>query len=456
MYKALENLAVAFTKGDYTRHQLIYCIITVLAPTAVMLGAIISKTSPEFTNQSNSTNNAKELWEIDKNNNVVYGKATLPSGIRSRFVKNVNGLTIHILEAGFDVKDPPCVLLLHGFPELGYSWRKVMLPLAQAGYHVVAPDQRGYGRTIGWDGNYDGDISSFRMFNVVRDALGLVSALGYKSVIAVVGHDYGSPVAAWCALVRPDVFQSVVLMSAPFGGTPRLPFNTINESSQKNVSSGRSIQDELAALSRPRKHYQWYYTTKEANDNMRNCPQGIHDFLRAYYHFKSADWKQNKPFRLKSWSATELAKMPTYYIMDLDKGMTETVFEEMPSAVEIAACKWLSDEELLVYSTEFARTGFQGGLNWYRCGKDSRYKAELQMFSGLKISVPSCFIGGANDWGVYQSPGSLERMKKNACTNMMGVYLVAGAGHWVQQEKPKKVSKLLIQFLQRVQFDNQQ
>lgn len=387
------------------------------------------------------------------NTNVAYGKTTLPFGIRSRKVENINGLTIHILEAGFEDKDRPCVLLLHGFPELAYSWRKVMLPLAEAGYHVVAPDQRGYGRTTGWDGKYDGDVGSFRLLNVVRDALGLVSALGYQSVEAVVGHDYGSPVAAWCALIRPDVFRSVVLMSGPFGGTPRLPFNTANTVPQKNVSRGPSIHDQLAALARPRKHYQWYYTMRQADDNMRNCPQGIHDFLRGYYHFKSADWKQNKPFRLKSWSAAELARIPTYYIMDLDKGMAETVSEEMPSAAEIASCKWLSDEELRVYSAEFARTGFQGGLNWYRCGKDARYRAEMQMFSGLTIDVPSCFIAGANDWGVYQSPGSLERMKETACTNILGVHLVEGAGHWVQQEKPEDVSRLLIQFLRRVQSE---
>ncbi|MHC4558249.1 MAG: alpha/beta fold hydrolase [Planctomycetota bacterium] len=456
MYRASENLVTTFANRAFTGRKLMYGVITVLTFIAVAPNNRVSKASPKSADNSNSTNNVEKLEEIEKNTNVVYGETTLPSGIRSRFVKNVNGLTIHILESGFEAKDQPCVLLLHGFPELGYSWRKVMIPLANAGYYVIAPDQRGYGLTTGWDGNYDGDISSFRMLNVVRDLLGLVSALGYQSVSAVVGHDYGSPVAAWCALIRPDVFHSVVLMSAPFGGTPRLPFNTINESPRKNVSSGPSIHDELAALSRPRKHYQWYYTTREANDNMKNCPQDIHDFLRAYYHFKSADWKQNKPFRLKSWSANELAKMPTYYIMDLDKGMAETVFEEMPSAVEIAACKWLSDEELRVYSSEFARTGFQGGLNWYRCGKDAEYRAELQMFSGLKITVPSCFIAGANDWGVYQSPGSLERMKQNACTNMLGVHLVEGAGHWVQQEKPKEVSKLLIQFLQRVRYERQQ
>ncbi|HEV7447178.1 MAG TPA: alpha/beta fold hydrolase, partial [Steroidobacteraceae bacterium] len=103
---------------------------------------------------------------------------------------------MHVLEAGFEAPHRPCVLLLHGFPELAYSWRKIMPALASAGFHVIAPDQRGYGRTTGWDGNYDGDVGSFRLLNLARDALGLVYALGYRSVASVVGHDYGSPVAA--------------------------------------------------------------------------------------------------------------------------------------------------------------------------------------------------------------------------------------------------------------------
>src|ERR1700732_4681045 len=140
----------------------------------------------------------------------------LPPGIRSRFVDDINGLRMHVLEAGYETRGRPCVLLLHGFPELSFSWRKVMPDLAKAGYHVVAPDQRGYGRTAGWDANYDGDLASFRLLNLVRDALGLVSAFGYASVGAVIGHDFGSSVAARGALVRPDVFRSVVLMSAPF------------------------------------------------------------------------------------------------------------------------------------------------------------------------------------------------------------------------------------------------
>ncbi|OGV69918.1 MAG: alpha/beta hydrolase [Lentisphaerae bacterium RIFOXYA12_FULL_48_11] len=384
------------------------------------------------------------------NKNVAYGETTLPAGIRSRFIKDINGLNMHILESGFEVKDRPCVLLLHGFPELAYSWRKVMLPLAQAGFHVVAPDQRGYGRTTGWDGNFDGNVASFRFLNLVRDTQELVSSLGYRSVAAVVGHDFGSPVAAWCSLVQPDMFHSVVMMSAPFGGPPPLAVNTANAVKKSGTLSGRSIHDELAALPRPRKHYQWYYSTREANDNMCHCPQGIHDFLRAYYHFKSADWKENKPFPLKSWSAGELAKLPTYYIMDLNKGMAETVAAEMPSASAIAACKWLSDEELRVYSTEFSRHGFQGGLQWYRCSTNPRFKAELEAFAGRTIDVPSCFIAGASDWGIHQSAGNLEKMEKTACTQMKGVHLLDGSGHWVQQEKPEEVSKILIQFLRQV------
>ena len=247
--------------------------------------------------------------------NTTLPDIPLPSTIRSRFVDDINGLSMHVLEAGFESKGRPCVLLLHGFPELAFSWRKVMPALAEAGYHVIAPDQRGYGRTTGWDAQYDGDLNSFRLTNLVRDALGLVSAFGYRSVAAVVGHDFGSSVAAWCALIRPDVFRSVVLMSAPFAGPPQLAFDTADAPPRPKAED--PVHRELAALPRPRKHYQWYYSTREANADMWHAPQGVHDFLRAYYHHKSADWKDNKPYPLQSWSAGELAKLPTYYVMDL-------------------------------------------------------------------------------------------------------------------------------------------
>jgi pimeloyl-ACP methyl ester carboxylesterase len=362
----------------------------------------------------------------------------LPPGIRSRFLSNGNGLRMHVLEAGYEDQGRPCVLLLHGFPELAYSWRKVMPLLAAAGFHVVAPDQRGYGRTTGWDAAYDGDLLSFRLLNLVRDVLGLVFALGHRSVAAVVGHDFGSPVAAWCALVRPDIFRSVALMSAPFTGPPAL-----------FATSGDNIHAALAGLDRPRKHYQWYYSTRQANADMLGAPQGVHDFLRAYYHLKSADWDGNKPVTLASWTADELAAMPTYYIMDLAEGMAETVAPGMPTQAEIAACGWLTDPELAVYAAEFSRTGFQGALQWYRCRTEGRDEAELGLFSGRTIDVPSTFIAGKSDWGIYQVPGSLDRMQSGACTHMDGVHLVEDAGHWVQQEQPDRVGELLLRFLGR-------
>ncbi len=368
----------------------------------------------------------------------------LPAGVRSRFIEDINGLTMHVLEAGFESDGRPCVLLLHGFPELAFSWRKVMPLLAKAGYHVIAPDQRGYGRTTGWDANYDGDLRPFRLTNLVRDALGVVAAFGHCSAAAV-GHDFGSSVAAWCGVMRPDVFRSVTLMSAPFPGPPKMAFNTADKPlPPKRVDP---IHHELAALPRPRKHYHWYYSTREANDDMWRAPQGVHDFLRAYYHHKSADWKGNRPHPLKSWSAGELARLPTYYVMDLANTMPGTVAEEMPSKAAIAANAWLPDDELAVYSAEYQRTGFQGGLQWYRCGTSGAFTAELETWSGRSIDVPSCFISGLRDWGTYQRPGVFETMQTTACTRMLNVHLVDGAGHWVQQEQPDEVSQLLLRFL---------
>jgi pimeloyl-ACP methyl ester carboxylesterase len=379
----------------------------------------------------------------------AYDAARLPPGIRSRFVDDINGLRMHVLEAGFEPKGRPAVVMLHGFPELAYSWRKVMPSIAAAGFHVIAPDLRGYGRTSGTGVAFDDDLAPFRTLNLVRDVVGLVSAFGYKSVSAVVGHDFGSPLAAWCTVVRPDVFRSLVMMSAPFAGPPALPFDTADapaNASRSNPPADR-IYDELAALKPPRKHYQRYYSTREANANMWKAPQGLHAFLRAYYHMKSADWAENKPHPLAARTAAEWAKLPHYYVMELDKGMAETVAPEMPSAASIAANKWLPDDELKVYSEEYGRNGFQGGLQGYRIGSSGRFTPELQTFSGRTIDVPSMFISGKSDWGVYQNPGAVERMQSTACTKMQGVHLVEGAGHWVQQEQPAEVSRLLLQFL---------
>jgi pimeloyl-ACP methyl ester carboxylesterase len=204
---------------------------------------------------------------------------------------------------------------------------------------------------------------------------------------------------------------------------------------------------ELAALPRPRKHYHRYYATRQANADIMNCKQGVHDFLRAYFHYKSGDWKQNRPCRLAGWTATELAKIPTYYIMDLNKTMAETVAEEMPSATEIAACQWLTEGDLRVYSQEYQRTGFQGGLQNYRVRFENAGQSDLQVYTGRTVDQPSLFVSGARDWGVYQTPGNLERMRDVVCTNLIGCHLLEGAGHWVQQEKAEEVAKLLLKLL---------
>jgi len=383
--------------------------------------------------------------------------APLPPGIRSRHVDDVNGLSMHVLEAGRASADRPMVLLLHGFPELAYSWRAIMPALADAGYHVVAPDQRGYGLTTGWDRRFDGDLRSFRLLNLAKDALALAFALGRRTVHAVVGHDFGSPVAACCALARPDVFGAVAMMSAPFGGPPALSSGgDAAAAAHARGTPGRADRgavqraiEELAKLDRPRKHYQWYYSTRRADHEMRDCAQGLHAFLRAYYHVKSADWAPNVPHPLAAWSAEELAKLPTYYVMDLAQDMAQTVAQHMPSADAIAACRWLPDEALAVYTEAFARTGFQGGLQWYRCGTTGLSADDLALFAGRTIDVPSCFVAGASDWGVHQKPGEFEAMQSVACTDMRACELVPGAGHWVQQEQPEATARLLLDFLNR-------
>lgn len=378
----------------------------------------------------------------------AFGAGTLPAGIRSRMVPGIDGLTVHLLEAGQPAN--PLLVLLHGFPEIAYSWRRVMLPLAEAGFYVVAPDMRGYGRTMGWDDSPTADPGPFLMLSTVRECLGLVLALGHRTAAAVIGHDAGAPVAAWCALTRPDVFRSVVMMSAPFTGPPALPFDTATGNAAPPPGRQSATDEELATLTPPRKHYVRYFASPEANDDIMRCRQGLHDFLRAYFHAKSADWTGNRPHRLASASAQAMAELPTYYVMEKDKTMAETAASYMPTPAQIAACRWLPDDELAVFVSEYARTGFQGALHNYRRGFHPRQQAALQLYSGRTIDVPACFLAGSSDWGVYQTPGAVDRMRDQACTDLRGFHLVDGAGHWVQQEQPEKTVHLTLEFLRHL------
>ena len=373
-----------------------------------------------------------------------YGEVPLPEGIISRKIQNNNGLDMHILEARPDEQKRPLVILAHGFPELAYSWRHILPAIASLGYVVVAPDQRGYGRTTGWSNRYEDSIEPFNLANLARDIIGLVGALGYHKVRTIIGHDAGSYVAGTCSLVRPDIFQSCVMMSAPFTGTPPLSQDAISRLTRPSLLD---FNKQLNALKEPRKHYQVYYSEPSANADMMNASQGVHQFLRAYYHHKSADWHENQPTKLASWDAEVMAQMPTYYIMNKNDTMAETVAPYMPSENKIKNCQWLTNDELAVYASEYTRNTFQGGLQWYRCSVEGVNQKAMSLFAGLQITVPSLFLSGKQDWGIYQTPGAIEYMREQACTSMKEIVLIDNAGHWVQQEQSQAVIDNLSDFL---------
>lgn len=343
-----------------------------------------------------------------------------------------------------------------------------MVPLAQQGYFVVAPDQRGFGQTTlrrysestttplsgyGRDGKmikFDDDLTPFGLLNMAADIVSLVHVLGYTSVAGIIGHDYGSRVASYCALIRPDLFKSVVIMSAPFTGTPSLSETDLTVKPFIHL-----LNDQLAVLDPPRKHYMMYYSTPEANADMSD-PDGLHTFLRTYFHVKSGDWGQNSGVRELEPSALSMSTIPYYYIMPLSESMPSCLAPFTPTKDEIEQNKWLPEAELAVYVSQYAQTGFQGGLNSYRCLTDpQRWAQDTRIFHGKQITIPAMFLFGACDWGVYQFPGAVNVMRTKACSNMKDedFVLVEGAGHWVQQEKPEVVVQNLLRFLDKVDLN---
>ncbi|KAI6997173.1 hypothetical protein D0867_03441 [Hortaea werneckii] len=360
------------------------------------------------------------------------------------------GLNYHVLKAGQPSK--PLILFCHGYPELSFSWRKVMPSIAAAGYYCVAMDQRGYGRTIGSDTRrpYDEvDLTQYTITNLVRDLVCLVYKLGYSEVKCIIGHDFGAVSSAMAALTRPDMFQATIQMSHPYHPPPTPPFG------DKQTESRVDIQAELAKLNPPRKHYKWYNSTPTAAHDWDNPPQGLETFLRGYFHLKSSDWQPNQlAGPLTEWSAQALEQLPEYYIMRAHQTMPVSVAENMQNEADPTKTEaWLSPGDLQVYCREWQRTGFQGALNWYRAQTAStpQSRKDMLLFVGAKIEVPCCFISGKQDWGNYQQPGALQsyedpRAVKSGC--FRGTKFVDGAGHWVQQERPKAVVAEVLAFLQ--------
>ncbi|THH07195.1 hypothetical protein EW145_g3554 [Phellinidium pouzarii] len=403
----------------------------------------------------------------------------LPKGVSSRYVP-VNDLVLHFLEAlpkQANVEKPALLLLLHGFPELAYSWRHLLRPLADLGYRVVAPDQRGYGRTIPSSGTdypytYESPLAQFSLADRVRDIVALVFALGYESAACVIGHDFGSSVAANCALIRPDVFRSLVLMSGAFTGAPDVPSSvpTLSSPVDALVASDRRVTSPtqitslaldalFASMDPPRMHYQHYFSLPQANEHIHKdlTPDELHTFLRDAY----------SPRALTAWTKEEASRLPPYYLPPRSQSMPDVVNPYRPQGADLERSRaWLTDTDVAVFAQEFGRTGFQGALNRYRClsglgrigdtpdsisASDEDYTAPLSLFARKKVEVPVLFIAGSMDWGPKQIPGGLAKMRE-VCPLMKpgdeGIVFVEDAGHWVQQEQPEEVFRALKVFLQ--------
>lgn len=258
--------------------------------------------------------------------------------------------------------------------------------------------------------------------------------------------------------------HSVIMMSAPAPPPPSLPFNVVHKPLPKRAppSPVKAELDRLAKLPEPRKHYKWYFSTPPAATDM--IPPDLQPteqrnfltaFLRNYFYLKSGAWDGNKPHPLAGWKAEELAKMPNYYIMPLSATMPQavgvdpqsppTTDEQQP--IEKSISTWMPPKDLAVYVQEYSRTGFQGGLNYYRVSTDGKLMREtMGLFSGRKIEIPALFVAGERDWGAYQGPGALEEMEA-LCVDWRGVRWVKGAGHWVQQEAAREVVEIVVGFL---------
>lgn len=413
----------------------------------------------------------------------------LPPQITSRYItlSDRDGLNVHILEAFPDTSDRSStpyhlILLLHGFPELAYSWRKVLVPIANAhqGYHVVAPDLRGFGRTTPLAGSgsasqvqYEDALSPYHILNIVDDICSLVRALGYSSVAMLVGHDFGSPLAGHCVVAYPELFASVVFMSAPFGGVggPSLSQASSEGGDDKAkerpiASLGSDIATALAALQPPRKHYMAYFSTLSANaDMLGQGGKALYDFLGGYFYMKSGHWDGNDTHPLPSAFslspniselAIDLATLPEYYVMPLHESMPDIIARHVRMDARVT---WPRADEVAggVYAAEFGRTGFQGGLNYYRSTfspPPPERVAQLRALAGRRVEVPAAFISGTRDWGVYQTPGAVRKMREVVCSaggmQDEDFVLIEGAGHWVQQEAPEMVVRELVRFLGKV------
>jgi pimeloyl-ACP methyl ester carboxylesterase len=301
-----------------------------------------------------------------------------------------NGINMHIAEAGTG----PLVLFLHGFPELWYSWRHQLPAVAEAGFHAVAPDVRGYGRT-----DTPHEIEAYGMRDHVADATGILDALGAETAV-VVGHDWGSPMAWHCAMLEPARYRAVVAMSVPFLPRPPAPPTQLF----KQIFGDNFF------------YILYFQEPGVAEKELEADPRTA---LRTFLCAASGD----------SVPAGFLGKK---------KGDLFLTGMENPERLP----RWLTESDIDYYAGEFKRTGFRGGLNRYRnMDRDWRDLAEL---ADAKVTQPALFIAGERD-GVLAFT-SVDPMKE-LVPNLKDTIMVPGAGHWIQQERSKEVNEALVAFL---------
>jgi epoxide hydrolase A/B len=305
-----------------------------------------------------------------------------------------NGIRIHFAEQGTG----PVVLLCHGFPEGWYSWRDQLAALAAAGYHAVAPDMRGYGRT-----DAPGEISSYSLFDIVGDMIGLVGVLGVKQAI-IVGHDWGANIAWHAALFRPDVFPAVAALSVPFR--------------QRGPAPPLDMLRKAGLLT----HY-WFHFQEPgvAEAEFERDPRAA--LRRVLYSISGDAPPETKRLTLepgKGWLANTLDP------------------EQLPA--------WLTDADLDHMAAEFSRSGFRGGLNWYR-NIDRNWEL-TSPWAGASIRQPALFIAGSEDPVISSGSGAAAVQALPATVpGLTRTLLIDGAGHFIQQERPRIVNEALVEFL---------
>jgi pimeloyl-ACP methyl ester carboxylesterase len=316
-----------------------------------------------------------------------------------------NGIRMHLAEAGAG----PLVVLCHGFPESWYSWRHQLAALADAGFHAVAPDMRGYGRT-----DRPEAIEQYTLLHLVGDMVGLLDALGADQA-AIAGHDWGAPVAWHAALLRPDRFPRVIGLSVPY--RPRGPVPP---------TGVMPVTDDAV-------FYQLYFQTPGVAE--AELEQDVGRSISGILLTNSGDG----PFRDRPPTARDDIGM-----VPRNGGLAASLARH--SVADAALPDWLTPADIAFYTQAFTRTGFRGGLNWYR-NIDRNWEL-LAPFAGAPVTVPALYIAGDRDLVLgFQGMDTLLANLRRYVPALREPIILPGCGHWTQQERPAAVTAAMLDFL---------